>query len=142
MITASLMQEESEASKFLSILQGKGRLIRRKTIAQVLGRKSESNSGSGHRLSDAQRLLLFKALLKKPLPFLEVHSQFGILRPAITSLVKNGFLIEMWGPKAVGVRFKLSDKGEVYLRKLEAASRCDPTMRKSATIRLKRVSTV
>jgi len=138
MITASLIQEETDASEFLSISEGKGRLIRRKQATALLGRKTESDSEGGSRLLYAQRLLLFKTLLKKPLPFLEVHGRFGVSKSTMTSLVKNGFLIEMWGPKAVGVRLKLSNKGKAYLKELEAASKYEPKMRKNAIIQLKR----
>jgi len=138
MITASLIQEKTEASKFLSISDGKGRLIRRKQVTALLGRKTESGSEGGSRLSYAQRLRLFKTLLRKPLPFLEVHGRFGVSKPIIMSLVKNGFLIEMWGPKAVGVRLILSNKGMAYLKELQAASKCEPKMRKKAIIQLKR----
>jgi len=76
--------------------------------------------------------------LKKPLPFLDVHCRFGVSRETIMTLVKNGFLIEIWGPKAVGMTLKLSNKGKAYLKKLEAASKYEPKMRKNAIIRLKR----
>jgi hypothetical protein len=137
-VTASLVQKKREASEFLSILEGKGRLMRREAVATLLGRKIEGSSEGGNRLSYAQRLLLFKTLLRKPLPFLEVHVRFGVSKSTMTSLVKNGFLIEMWGPKAVGVRLRLSNKGMAYLKELEAASKCEPNMRKNAIIRLKR----
>jgi len=142
MVMASLIQEKSEASEFLSILEGKGRLIRRKPVTPLLGRKIERSSEGGSRLSYAQRLLLLKTLLKRPLSFLDVHSRFGVSKPTIMRLVKNGFLMEMWGPRSVGVRFGLSDKGKAYLKELEAASECEPKMRKSAVIRLKRATTL
>lgn len=48
----------------------------------------------------------------------ELHVRFGVSKQTVKRLVKNEFLTEMWGPKAIGVRFKLSKKGKRYLKKL------------------------
>jgi hypothetical protein len=44
---------------------------------------------------------------------------------------------EVWGPKAVGLRFKLTRKGKAYLRELEAAAKCEPKIKKKAFIKFR-----
>jgi len=136
-VTEALMQKEHVAPRFMSLLMGKGRLIRHKGITPQLGRKVWGNAEESSRLSHAQSLQLFRALLKEPLPFLELHGRFGISKQIIKRLVKNGLLTEMWGPKAVGVRFKLTSKGKIYLKELEGAAKYEPKMRESVFIPLK-----
>jgi len=136
-ITKTLMQKEHEAPRFLSILMAKGRLVRHKAAIPPLGRKVWWNAEESSRLSYVKRLQLFQALLKEPLPFLELHCRFGVSKQTIRGLVKNGFLMETWGPKAVGVRFKPTSKGKIYLKELEAAAKIEPKIRKKASIRLK-----
>jgi len=135
-VTEALMQKEHEASQFLSLLMGKGRLPRHKEATPPLDRKVGWNAEEATRLSNVQRLELFQALLKEPSPFLELHYRFNVSKQTIKRLVKNGLLTEIWGPKAVGVRFKLTSKGKTYLKELEAAAKYEPKMRKSAIIRL------
>jgi hypothetical protein len=36
--------------------------------------------------------------------------------------------MEEWGPKAIGVRFKLSREGKLYLKELEAAAKYESKM--------------
>jgi len=141
-VTEALIQKEYVASRFLSILTGKGRVISHKAPTPVLGGKLLGNSEEAKRLSYAQKLKLFQALVKEPLPFLEIHGRFGISKQAIKRLVRNGLLTEMWGPKAVGVRFKLSKKGNVYLKELEAAAKFEPKIEENVFIRLKHRASV
>jgi len=136
-VTKTLMQREREAPRFLSILRAKGRLVRHKTATPPLGRKVWWNAEESSRLSYVKRLQLFQALLKEPLPFLELHCRFRVSKQTIRGLVKNGFLMETWGPKAVGVRFKPTSKGKIHLKELEAAAKIEPKIRKKASIRLK-----
>jgi hypothetical protein len=46
-------------------------------------------------------------------------------------------LNEVWGPQAVGLRFKLSKKGQDHLKELEAASKYDSRTSNRGVIRLK-----
>jgi len=137
MVTRTLMQKELVAPRFLSILIGKGRLIRRRVTAQLSGRKGWWNNEENKRLPHAKRLLLFQALRKEPLPFLDVHVRFGVSKQTVRRLVNNGLLMEEWGPKAIGVRFKLSKKGKMYLKKLEAAAKYESKVGEKEFIRLK-----
>jgi len=136
-ITGNIMQKEHMAPRFLSILMGKGTLIKNKVTSQLLGRKVWSDTRESKSLSNAKKLQLFQALLEEPLPFLDVHARFGVSKQTIRRLVKNGLLVEVWGPKAIGVRFKLSKKGKIYLKELEAAARYEPRMKEKSFIRLK-----
>jgi len=136
-VTGTIMQKEHVAPRFLSMLMGKGTLIKNKVTSQLLGRKVWSDTEERKALSHAKELQLFQALLKEPLPFLDVHVRFGVSKQTIRRLVKNGLLVEVWGPKAIGVRFKLSKKGKIYLKELEAAARYEPGMKEKSFIRLK-----
>jgi hypothetical protein len=80
---------------------------------------------------------LFKALLDRSLPFLDLHDRFYVSRQTITRLVKKGLLSETWGSKGVGVTFKLTSKGKTYLRQLEAASTYERKIKESPLTRLK-----
>jgi hypothetical protein len=136
-ITGTIMQKEHVAPRFLSILMGKGTLVKHKVTSQLLGRKVWSDARESKSLSNAKKLQLFQALLEEPLPFLDVHARFGVSKQTIRRLVKNGLLVEMWGPKAIGVRFKLSKKGKNYLKEFEAAAKYEPRMKEKSFIRLK-----
>jgi len=135
-VTEALLQKEHAAPRFLSLLMGKGRLIRHKAT-QLSERKVWWNAEEAKLFSHAHRLQLFQVLLKEPLPFLELHGRFGISKQTIKRLVKNGVLTEVWGPKNVGVRFRLTGKGKILLKELEAATRYEPKKRESVLIRLK-----
>lgn len=136
-VTETLMQKEHVAPRFLSILMDKGTLIKHKVTAQLSGRKVRSDTRESNYLSHAKRLQLFQASLKEPLTFLDLHGRFGVSKQTIRRLVKNGLLMEVWGPKAIGVRFKLSKKGKIYLKELEAAAKYEPKVREKDFIRLK-----
>jgi len=136
-VSESLMQKEHAAPQFLSILIGKGRLIRHKAAVQLLGRRVWGEAEDAKRLPYAKRLELFQALLIEPLPFLDLHARFSVSKQTLMRLVKKGLLVEVWGPKAIGVRFKLSKKGKVYLKELEAAAKYESKLSKKDLIRLK-----
>jgi predicted DNA-binding protein YlxM (UPF0122 family) len=76
-------------------------------------------------------------LLKEPLPFLEIQNRFEVSRQTITRLVKRGLLMESWGSKGVGVRFKLTGKGKACLAQLEEAAKYERRIKESPLTRLK-----
>jgi len=137
MVPDTLMQKEKAASRFMSILIRKGKLIQHKVTTQLLGRKFQWGSVEAKRLPHAKRLQMFQALLNEPLPFLDLHAHFGVSKRTIRGLVKKGILTETWGPKAIGVRFKLTSKGKVHLKQLEAAAKYEVKIREKNLIRLK-----
>jgi DNA-binding MarR family transcriptional regulator len=93
-------------------------------------------------LLNVEKIRLFQALLKEPLPFLDIRNQFNVSRQTITRLVKRGLLIETWGSKGVGVRFKLTGKGKACLKELEEASKYELKIRELPLTRLKQRSVV
>jgi len=113
------------------------RLSKRRTLDQLIEHRARSTQEEVTSLSHMKRIRLFQALLKEPLPFLDLHGRFGVSKQTIRGLVKNGLLTQMWGPKAVGVRFKLTNKGKIYLKKIEAAAKIEPKIRENSFIRLK-----
>jgi len=137
MDTKELMEKERVAPRFMSIFWSKGRLIKHKVVSQLIGRKAWHEGEEATRLPHAIRLQLFQALFEEPLPFLDLHARFGVSKRTIRGLVKNGFLVEEWGPKAIGVRFKLTNRGKMHLKELEAAARYEPKKGERNLIRLK-----
>jgi hypothetical protein len=89
-------------------------------------------------LSNGEKICLLRTLLK-PANFLDLHGRFGVSKETVKSLMKNGLLTEVWGPKDIGLNFKLTRKGKAYLRELEAAAKCEPKMKKKAFIKLKQM---
>jgi len=132
-----LVQKKNISSQFLSLLVDKGRLIRHVAVSDQLARKAPLKAQDAQRLSQAKKLLLLQALRREPLPFLDLHVLFGVSKETIRRLVKRGFLSEDWGPKAIGLRFKLSEKGRSYLNKLEAVSKYESKTTRKGLIRLK-----
>jgi len=117
--------------------RSKVKLARPRTIEVLLRHRTGSVDDETKSLSHVERIRLFRALLKEPLPFLDLHSCFGVSKQVVGRLAKNGFIKEVWGPKAIGVRFGLTSKGRIYLRELEAAAKYKPMMRETGFIRLK-----
>jgi len=137
-VADGLLQRDNIARPFLSIKTGRERVKKHREIIQQSGpRVLDSET---RRLSHAQMLQLFQGLMKEPLPFLELHGRFGVSKQTVKRLVRNELLNEKWGPKAVGVRFILSDKGEAYVKGLEAVANYEPKARKNVVIRLKQRS--
>jgi len=117
--------------------RSKVKLSRQRSVDQLLRNMPRSVAEEAKSISQVERIRLFRALVKEPLPFLDLHGRFGVSKQIVRRLIKNGFLRETWGPKAIGVRFKLTNKGRVHLRELEAAAKYEPTVRETTFIRLK-----
>jgi DNA-binding MarR family transcriptional regulator len=111
------------------------------TSSRLLSSKQYSN-GKLEPLLNVEKIRLFQALLKEPLPSLDIRNRFNVSRQTITRLVKRGLLTETWGSKGVGVRFKLTSKGKACLRQLEEASKYELKIRESPLTRLKQRSVV
>jgi hypothetical protein len=136
-LSKEFVQKENTSSRFLSVLEDRGRMIRHRVIRDQLAGRALPDTEEAEHLSHAKALLLLEALEKKPLPFLDLHVLFGVSKQTIRRLVKRGFLSEAWGPKAVGLRFKLSEKGKSHLNDLQAASKYESKTTKRDFIRLK-----
>jgi hypothetical protein len=121
-VSEELMHKEQESSRFLSISVGRGKLTRRR--ATELAREGLPwHSKETKRLSFAERLQLFRALSREPLSFLDLHGRFGVSKQTIRRLVKNHFLVEVWGSNNIGVQFKLTKKSKNHLKELEATAK-------------------
>jgi hypothetical protein len=137
-VNKAFMQKVKAAPKFLSFSVGKERMIRPKTT-QLSGQKFSWRSKKTKRLSYVKKLELFRALSRRPSSFLDLHARFGVSKQTIRRLVNNGFLREVWGSNAIGVRFELTDKSKKHLKQLKAAARYDPRMVGKNPIRLKQI---
>jgi hypothetical protein len=90
-------------------------------------------------LSGVEKIHLLRTLMK-PTTFLDIHGRFGVSKETIKSLMKNGLIAELWGPKAVGLRFKLTRNGRAHLRELEKAAKCEPRIEEKAFVKLKKTT--
>jgi len=88
-------------------------------------------------LLHVERIRLFQELSSGSLPFLDIHGRFGVSKQMVERFVKRGFFEEEWGPRNIGVRFKLTRRGEAYLRRLEKASNLENQQRRKIFIHLK-----
>jgi hypothetical protein len=136
LVNGALLRKEHASSRFLSVLVGRGRMVRHKTV-QPAGQGFSWHSKETKRLTYAKRVQLFQALSKKPLSVLDLHVHFGVTKQTIKRLIKNGFLKEVWGSKAIGVRFKLTNRGESHLKELVTTARHDSRITGKNQIRLK-----
>lgn len=135
-LMAYLELGKAELSGVLSSLSNKMKLAEsnKNVLRPKLGKRHDTKFIS---LSHFEKICLFRAVLEKPLPFLQIHGRFGISKQVVKGLVSRGFFEEVWGPKNIGVKYKLTEKGEVYLRRIEKASHFERQQRRKIFIRLK-----
>jgi hypothetical protein len=88
-------------------------------------------------LSVAEKLSMLIALSHQPLSHLDLHAHFNVSKRTIKTFMKNGLIEEAWGPQNIGVKFRLTTKGEKYLKRLKAAARLGKDKIRKATIQLK-----
>jgi hypothetical protein len=112
------------------------KLTKRRTVDQLL-RPRLSSDVESKSLSYVEMIDLLRALSKEAMPFLNLHARFGISKQTLKRLAKNRLIVEVWGPRAIGVKFKLSKRGEMYLKNLESAAKYEPRMKDKGLIRLK-----
>jgi hypothetical protein len=129
-------QKQQPMQRFVFVSARKDKLTRHKTLSQLVGEKTLRGE-QAKRLSAAERLRLFQALSEEPLTFLDLHTRFGVSKRMMEGLVEKGLSMEVWGPRAIGVRFKLTNKGKKHLKELEAAAEFKPRIRERRLIQLK-----
>ncbi len=88
-------------------------------------------------LSATEKLSMLKTLSRRPLSYLDLRTLFDIPKRTVRTLVKNGLIEEVWGPKNIGIRFRLTRMGEEHLKRLKTAARLGEDKVRKATIRLK-----
>lgn len=108
-----------------------------KELDHLLRHRKQAAGEKAQSVSHVERIRFFQAVSKRPLSLLELHERFGINKQAIKRLVKNGLLAETWGSDGVGLSFRLTDKGAVFLRELERAAQCGPDIGKRAFVKLR-----
>jgi hypothetical protein len=84
-----------------------------------------------------ERLCLFQALSDDALPFLDIHRRFGISKQTVQGFVRRGFFSEVWGPRNIGIKYKLTKEGKVHLKRLEKAALLEEQEQQKIFIRLK-----
>lgn len=118
-------------------LSGKMRLSKNDRRIRPLKWKTRYDSSESKSLLHAEKIRLLQALSDQPLPFLDIHRRFDLSKQTVEGFVRRGFFEEVWGPKNIGVKFKLTMKGEAYLKRLREASRFELQQRKKIFISLK-----
>jgi DNA-binding MarR family transcriptional regulator len=88
-------------------------------------------------LSVAEKLSMLMALSRQPLSHSDLHARFNVSKRTLKTFIKNGLIEEVWGPQNIGVKFRLTAKGEKHLKRLEAAARLGTDKIRKATIQLK-----
>jgi hypothetical protein len=81
-------------------------------------------------LSHAEKIRLFETLRDSSMSFRELHSLFRISKREIAHLMRKELVEEVWGPRNVGVRFRLSRKGKQQLKALRTVTNFTPPNRK------------
>ncbi len=130
-------RDETEPSRVFQNLPDKMKLAKNSKTTPRLKWRKRYNSCDSKSLSHIEKISLFQTLSNKPLPFLDIHRRFGISKQIIKGFVKRGFFEEVWGPKDIGVKFRLTEKGEAHLKRLEEASHFEHQQRRKIFIRLK-----
>lgn len=85
----------------------------------------------------SMRLDLLEALRTEAKPLMELRGRFGISKNALRVLVRRGLLCSDWGPKGVGVLYKLTEDGNMELKRLKEASRIDAGLVRKPLVTLK-----
>ncbi len=133
----SLKSGKVNLSGALNSISNKMRLARTKR-SMVSQNNEEGQTLSEQRsLSYVEKISLFRGLRKESLPFLDIRKRFGVSRQVVKGLVRRGILAEVWGPNEVGVKYRLTAKGEANLKKLETASNFEREQRRKIFINLK-----
>jgi hypothetical protein len=112
------------------------KMVKRRTVDQLLRPKHSSDAGPKS-LSYVETIDMLRALSKEALPFLNLHARFGISKQTLKRFAKKRLIVEVWGPRAIGVKFKLSKRGEFYLKNLESAAKYELKIKDKRLIRLK-----
>lgn len=120
-----------------SKLSSRMRLSKNPTTTPRRRWKKRSDTFQANSLSHMERICLFQTLSDEPLPFLDIHQRFGISKQTVKGFVRRGLFEEVWGPRNIGVKYKLTEEGKVHLKRLEKASLFEQQQQKKIFIRLK-----
>ncbi len=99
--------------------------------------KKRSATSPVRSLSHVERLCLFRTLSDDSLPFLDIHRRFGISKQTVQGFVRRGLFREVWGPRNIGVKYKLTEEGKAHLKRLEKAALLEEQEQQKIFIRLK-----
>ncbi len=133
-----IVKQRRVASAFSSVEKGKKRKIKCRTQKTIMSPKPCKAFGeSSVRLPQAIRIQILRALSRRPLHFLDLHSLFGVSKYTIQGFVHTELIEEVWGQDTVGVRFRLTKKGKAFLKRFEVIERLEIKTSKKGLIRLK-----
>lgn len=97
----------------------------------------ERKKAVGGKMPFSMRLDLLEALRTEAKPLMELRSRFGISKNSLRVLVRRGLLCSDWGPKGVGILYKLTEDGNRELKRLKEASRIDSGLVRKPLVTLK-----
>ena len=121
----------------LSKLSSRMRLSKNQMATRRRRWKKRSATSQVRSLSHMERLCLFQTLSDDPLLFLDIHRRFGISKQMVQRFVRRGLFREVWGPRNIGVKYKLTEEGKVHLKRLEKAALLEEQEQQKIFIRLK-----
>lgn len=129
--------KKTPTSKTLRTLSTRGRLVSHKPNALRYKPKPHINKNTTRSLSHAEEINMLQMLSNSPLPYLNIHGHFHISKRIIRGYVRKGLLEETWGPKNVGILYKLTEKGLKRLQRLKKVTRLAVGKKEKISIRLK-----
>ncbi len=133
-LTASSNAFPMEASNLKPLTLGSRSNTPRSQTSHEVPWSRKRPSYSGRRPTHLTLSSLFKELESEALALLEINRRFKVSKQSVKRLVEAGILREDWGVGGVGVRYKLSKKGELRFSAIKKASQL--TSRRKAFISL------
>jgi len=134
--TSDSGNRELGQTPFPRVRVNKGKLVRSARLrAPPVIRQSLTQSQIGS-FSVAEKLSMLTALSRQPLSYLDLRARFSISKKRIKTFMKNGLIKEVWGPKNIGVRFRLTENGKKHLKRLKVAAKFGKDKMRKTTIEL------
>lgn len=115
-------QEKPTSSSFPKLDTHATKLVKKTDVERLLQRKYSSHERTKI-LTPSEEISILTALSLQPLSFMDLHSQFKAAKSTVKTFIKRGLIQEVWGPKDIGVKYKLAKKGKSHLKKLKAAAK-------------------
>lgn len=125
-----------QTNTYLSILSTKSKCAKKKKKVLMGNKRRSPKAENVSHLTQRKRLLFLQSLLKEPLTYSELHKQFGLSKQTLASLMRNGFIEEVWGKSGVGLKFAITDAGKKLLTTLKESARYDPHIKEIGRFRL------
>lgn len=135
-MTEGGFSQEKSTSSFPKLDTHASKLVKKTDVERLLHKRYPSHERTKI-LSPSEEISILTALSLQPLSFMDLHSQFKTSKSTVKTFIKRGLIQEVWGPKDIGVKYKLANKGKSHLKKLKAAAKLEIDKIGKARIQLK-----